>query len=92
MVFLEIWRKVYIPKNLDTTNMKLLLDIEEMFNKLFKEQPNWIYDNEHKMYYTHLMIGVIIPFLTSDNTIKKRFNALAKYGFLDNNLKPFTHR
>lgn len=91
MVFLEIWRKVYIPKNLDTTNIKLLLDIENMFNKLFDKQPHWTYDSEKQMYYTYLTIGVL-PLLTSDSTMKKRFNALAKYGFLDQNLKPFTHR
>jgi len=90
-MFLEIWRDVYIPKTLDTTNMQLLYEIEEMFNKLFGKQPKWIYDNERQMYYAYLMIGAL-PFLTSDNTIKKRFNALAKYGFLDKNMKPFTHR
>ena len=59
-----------------------------MFNKLFGKQPKWFYDETRKMYYAHLMIGAI-PFLTSETTIKKRFDALAKYGFLDKDLQQF---
>ena len=88
MVFLEIWQTIYIPKTLDTTNMKLLYEIENMFNKFFGKQPKWYYDEAREMYYTQLMFGAI-PFLTSQQTITNRFNAIKKYGFLDKNLQPF---
>ncbi len=61
-MFLEIWRTVYIPKDLDTSNKELLLEIENMFNKEFGGQPKWSYDEENQMYYTQLMFGAITLF------------------------------
>jgi len=87
-MFLEIWKYVYCPKDLDTKNIKLLLEIEKMFNEKFGRQPTWKYDTEKQMYYTELFFGAI-PFLTSQSAIASKCKALNKYGFLSKDLKPF---
>ena len=51
-MFPEVWNTVYCPKNLDTKNMKLLLEIEQMFNDKFGGQPKWEFDEEKGMYKT----------------------------------------
>ena len=87
-MFPEVWNTVYFPRNLDTKNMRLLLEIEKMFNEKFGGQPRWEYDEEKGMYKTLLMFGAI-PFLTSDKEFIAKANALNKYGFLTSELKPF---
>lgn len=87
-MFLEIWSTVYCPKDLDTSNIKLLLEIEKMFNDKFRNQPIWTYDTNRQMYYTLLFFGAL-PFLTSQSAITSKYKALNKYGFLDKDLKPF---
>jgi hypothetical protein len=87
-MFLEIRNTVYFPKKLDTSNMELLYEIEAMFNKKFRLQPIWSFDEERKMYYTILMFGAI-PFLTSHAEFQSKYRALNKYGFLNKDLKPF---
>ena len=91
MVFLEIRNTVYCPKNLDTTNIKLLYEIEDMFNKKFGGQPRWSFDEKRQMYYTTLMFGAI-PFLTSESKFRDRYRALNKYGFLNKDLQPFNEK
>ena len=87
-MFLNMYDYVYCPKDLDTKNIKLLLEIEKMFNEKFGGQPTWKYDTKKQMYYTQLVFGAI-PFLTSQSVIAIKCKALNKYGFLNHDLKPF---
>jgi hypothetical protein len=41
------------------------------------------------MYYTQILIAPLTPFFVSDGDIKRKFNKLIKYGFLNKNLQPF---
>ena len=85
-MFPEVWNTVYCPKNLDTKNMKLLLEIEQMFNDKFGGQPKWEFDEEKGMYKTLIFFGAILPVFSSNDA---KYNSLNKYGFLNKDLKPF---